>query len=134
MIKSAVVAMTIIGCDCDARLCEFISDNPPEWTTMEECEAALKHRALRDGAIDYPTVMAICSKLDRVTRPEMEARNDPIPATPEPAQEATSNGILARAAGGYRSVRTSLGRAADGTANLARETAGWMASKIPVGF
>jgi len=138
VIKSAFIAMTIIGCDCDAKLCEFIRDNPPEWTTMEECEAALKSRAIRNSDIDYPTVVAICSKLDRGEQPVMEATAEPVEASPEAAPArvaaASESGILARTAGGYRTVRHTLGRAAGGTVDLARDTAGWVAAKIPVGF
>lgn len=134
MMKSAVVAMTIIGCDCDAKLCELIRDQPPEWTTMEECETALKSRAVR-GAYDYPTVLAICSKLDRAEQPEtQEASASAAADAAVPVAVTSHTGILARASDGYRAMRDGLGRAADGTLDLARDTAGWMVARIPTAF
>lgn len=134
MMKSAVIAMAIIGCDCDARLCELIRDHPPEWTTMAECETALKSRAVR-GAFDYPTVMAICSKLDYAGQPATEAANAPVKVdSPEQLDVPPSDGILARASDGYRSVRDGIGRAAGGTIGLARDTAGWVVARFPTTF
>ncbi|MCX7304876.1 MAG: hypothetical protein NTV73_11155 [Hyphomicrobiales bacterium] len=60
MIKTALVAMTIVGCDCDAKLCEFVSESPPQWTSVAECEAAAKSRVVRTPGLDYPLVTAIC--------------------------------------------------------------------------
>ncbi|BCH23759.1 hypothetical protein MesoLjLc_34170 [Mesorhizobium sp. L-8-10] len=134
MMKSAVVAMAIIGCDCDAKLCELIHDHQPEWTTMEECETALKSRAVR-GAFDYPTVMAICSKLDRPEQAETQAAGAPAAAdAAEPATVTSHDGILARASDGYRVVKDGLGRAAGGTLELARDTTGWVVARIPTVF
>ncbi|MGO4832389.1 hypothetical protein AB4144_08855 [Rhizobiaceae sp. 2RAB30] len=134
MMKSAVVAMAIIGCDCDAKLCELIRDHPPEWTTMEECETALKSRAVR-GAFDYPTVMAICSKLDYAGQPKTETASVSDKAgTFDQADAQPHDGILTRASEGYRSLRDGIGRAAGGTMGLARESAGWVVARIPGPF
>ncbi len=134
MIKSAVVAMAIIGCDCDAKLCELIRDHPPEWTTMEECETALKSRAVR-GAFDYPTVMAICSKLDYAGTPKAETASISDKAgAPEQADAEPRDGILTRASEGYRSLRNGIGQAAGGTIGLARASAGWVVARIPGPF
>ena len=42
VIKTALVAMTIVGCDCDANLCEFIAETPAQWTSVADCEAAMR--------------------------------------------------------------------------------------------
>ncbi|WP_313956128.1 hypothetical protein [Mesorhizobium amorphae] len=34
MIKTALVAMTIVGWDCDAKLCEYIGETPAKWSTV----------------------------------------------------------------------------------------------------
>ena len=64
MLKTAIVAMTIVGCDCDAKQCEYIRGSQPEWTTMSECETALKSRIVYERHEDYPTVIAVCSVAD----------------------------------------------------------------------
>ena len=60
MLKTALVAMTVIGCDCDAKLCEFIRETPAQWSTVAECEADLKAQVIRDSELDYPLVSGIC--------------------------------------------------------------------------
>ncbi len=60
MIKTALVAMTIVGCDCDAKLCEYIGETPAKWSTIAECEAAMKSQILHERNFDYPLVSGIC--------------------------------------------------------------------------
>ncbi|MER9867449.1 hypothetical protein NKJ35_09655 [Mesorhizobium sp. M0136] len=52
--------MTIVGCDCDARLCEYIGETPAKWSTIAECEAATKSQMLHERNFDYPLVSGIC--------------------------------------------------------------------------
>jgi hypothetical protein len=60
VIKTALVAMTIVGCDCDAKLCEYIGETPAKWSTIAECEAAMKSQILHERNFDYPLVSGIC--------------------------------------------------------------------------
>ncbi|MET3581643.1 hypothetical protein ABID19_004694 [Mesorhizobium robiniae] len=60
MIKTALVAMTIVGCDCDARLCEYIGETPAKWSTIADCEAAMKSQMLHQRNFNYPLVSGIC--------------------------------------------------------------------------
>ncbi|TPM53131.1 hypothetical protein FJ959_21560 [Mesorhizobium sp. B2-2-4] len=60
MIKTALVAMTIVGCDCDAKLCEYIGETPAKWSTIAECEAAMKSQMLHERNFNYPLVSGIC--------------------------------------------------------------------------
>ncbi|WP_421916703.1 hypothetical protein [Mesorhizobium sp.] len=60
MIKTALVAMTIVGCDCDAKLCEYIGETPAKWATVADCEAAMKSQILRQHNFNYPLVSGIC--------------------------------------------------------------------------
>jgi hypothetical protein len=60
MLKTALVAMTIVGCDCDAKLCEFVSETPAQYASLAECEAAAKAEAIRTPGVDYPLVTGIC--------------------------------------------------------------------------
>ncbi|RWK62795.1 hypothetical protein [Mesorhizobium sp.] len=60
MIKTALVAMTIVGCDCDARLCEYIGETPAKWSTIADCEAAMKSQMLHARNFNYPLVSGIC--------------------------------------------------------------------------
>jgi len=60
VIKTALVAMTIVGCDCDAKLCEYIGETPAKWATVADCEAAMKSQILRQHNFNYPLVSGIC--------------------------------------------------------------------------
>ncbi|MGX9115959.1 hypothetical protein ACWTU6_04575 [Mesorhizobium sp. BHbsci] len=60
MIKTTLVAMTIIGCDCDARLCEYIGETPAKWSTIADCEAAMKSQMSHARNFNYPLVSGIC--------------------------------------------------------------------------
>jgi hypothetical protein len=52
--------MTIVGCDCDAKLCEYIGETPAKWSSIAECEAAMKSQMLHQRNFDYPLVSGIC--------------------------------------------------------------------------
>ena len=139
MIKSALVAMTIIGCDCDARLCEYIGEAPGQWTSVADCEAAMKSHVLRQGNHDYPLVTGIC-RSSEFTQPQL-ASASPAPALQpdiEPAaySDAIADGgsVLYRTANGYALVRDGLGHAAGSTLAAARRSSAWLAENLRVGF
>ncbi|ESY53948.1 MULTISPECIES: hypothetical protein [unclassified Mesorhizobium] len=94
MIKTALVAMTIVGCDCDAKLCEYIGETPAKWATIADCEAAMKSQMLHKKNFDYPLVSGICRSKGSASssqlaaaasRPELKpaSRNVQTPLPPE---------------------------------------------------
>ena len=96
MIKTALVAMTIVGCDCDAKLCEYIGETPAKWATVADCEAAMKSQILRQHNFNYPLVSGICrtqgsassSQLAATaSRPELKPASRAVePQTPLPPE------------------------------------------------
>ncbi len=78
MIKTALVAMTIVGCDCDAKLCEYIGETPAKWATIADCEAAMKSQVLHHKNFDYPLVSGVCRTVQKPTSKLAAA-----PATPD---------------------------------------------------
>jgi hypothetical protein len=91
VIKTALVAMTIVGCDCDARLCEYIGETPAKWSTIADCEAAMKSQMLHERNFNYPLVSGICRTTQMpssqlaatASQPELttatRAATDPLP-------------------------------------------------------
>ncbi|TGQ36399.1 hypothetical protein [Mesorhizobium sp. M00.F.Ca.ET.216.01.1.1] len=73
MFKTALVAMTIVGCDCDAKLCEYIGETPAKWATVADCEAAMKSQMLHERNFNYPLVSGICRTKDSSSSPELAA-------------------------------------------------------------
>ncbi|MBX3569438.1 MAG: hypothetical protein KF914_15360 [Rhizobiaceae bacterium] len=87
MIKTALVALTVVGCDCDARLCEFISETPPTWQSVAECEAAAAHQIATSRSLNYPLVTSICRQHPAATQAETVAQ-----ASSEPPQAKAAGG------------------------------------------
>lgn len=137
IVKSALVAMVVIGCDSDARQCEFVREDPPQWASVAECEEAMKHQMLTAGNFNYPTVVGLCRALedpDGQTSTVVEAQPEP-PA--EPIYAGVVQGgksILYRTANGYTMVRHTIGRAALGTAEIARRAGGRLVETIAQRF
>lgn len=172
MIKTALVAMTIVGCDCDARLCEYVGETPARWASVADCEAAMKSQILHRGNFDYPLISGICRTVSTPS-PQLAATGSP-PQSPLVAQAAPpaaalptelshrpsvavgslatateaaaarpvayeamvdgGRGVLYRTRNGYAVVKTGLGRAASETIGLAKQSAGWLAAKLPGGL
>ncbi|TIO04189.1 hypothetical protein [Mesorhizobium sp.] len=88
MIKTALVAMTIVGCDCDARLCEYIGETPAKWSTIADCEAAMKSQMLHERNFNYPLVSGICRTTQ--TQSSQLAATDPELTT---AMQATTGSL-----------------------------------------
>lgn len=139
MIKSALVAMTIVGCDCDAKLCEYIGETPAQWNSVADCEAAMKSRILREGNHDYPLVTGIC-RTTVIAEPQLASAPATPPAQPEIRPTAYSGiveggqSVLYRTANGYALVRSGLGHAADGTLAAAKRSTNWLAENFPIAF
>ena len=143
MVKSALVAMVIMGCDCDARMCEFISETPAQWSTVAECEAAVQHQTLATNPASYPLVTGIC-RTTVMPAPRLAALPEsrrPIDLPATQSGKAGDSGvyyagrtILERTANGYSAVRDTLGRAATGTASVARRASDTVVQTLAANF
>lgn len=119
MLKTAIITATILGCDCDAKQCEYIRDEPAQWTSIEDCESAIGTRTFDGAGPAYPTVIAVCYAPAAPTTAagSEDAQVAPTEATP-PAP--TSGRIFAGTVKGYVVVRQTLGTAVDATFGAAR--------------
>jgi hypothetical protein len=126
MLKTALIAMTVVGCDCDAKMCEYIRATPPEWSTVAECEEALKSRAVRDADSGYPTIIAICrsteespAKLAGTTGVDANETASVSAAVPSQHFETSeTRSIVMRASDRYVVARNSVVGFAGGTAEF----------------
>ncbi len=126
MIKAAIVTATILGCDCDARQCEYIRDEPAQWTSIEDCESDIARRNLEGAGPAYPTVIAVCYAPAASTAKaatQQPANPERTVAAEETMPAPTSGRIFAGTVKGYVVVRRSLGSAVDATLDAARWTA-----------
>lgn len=117
MLKTTIVAMTLLGCDCDAKQCEYVSDAPGQWATVGECEAAMKRAVLGGSKLDYPLVTGMC----RTIEPAMTTVAAPVaPVIGQPALDRIetasvetdgSNFVFRRTADGYAAVMSGMEQA-----------------------
>ena len=59
MIKESLVVMALVGCDCDAKTCDYIRTAETGWATKAECEADIGRRIVTQHE-NYPLVIAVC--------------------------------------------------------------------------
>jgi hypothetical protein len=94
VIKTALVAMTIVGCDCDAKLCEYIGETPAKWATLADCEAAMKSQMLHQHNFNYPLVSGICRAPSPSTSTAQLAATASRPELTTTPQAATTDSPL----------------------------------------
>ena len=144
MIKTAIVALTVVGCDCDAKLCEYISETPAQWATLDECETAMSAQIVKQGAYDYPLISGVCRTVpvkdaqmvsapavsdgwNVAGAPALMTPGDPVSIEERPALyggvvEGTRQ-VFRKTGDGYQIVRSGFDRAAGATMNLLRKSA-----------
>ncbi|WP_159951173.1 hypothetical protein [Rhizobium sp. 18065] len=79
--KTALILMTILGCDDSVNECEYVETPPERFVSISLCDAAAETVLERYSNISYPTAVAVCQ----------EPHPDGIPvAMPAPSVEATA--------------------------------------------
>ncbi|ODS57150.1 MAG: hypothetical protein ABS40_06215 [Agrobacterium sp. SCN 61-19] len=58
--KTALIMMTILGCDDSVSQCEFVETPAERFVSIELCNAASEQVLGRYGNIGYPTAVAVC--------------------------------------------------------------------------
>ncbi len=57
--KTAIVLMLLMGCDCEGMQCEYIHVAPTSWQSVEACQSAIDMQ-IRGAENRYPLVTASC--------------------------------------------------------------------------
>jgi hypothetical protein len=58
--KTALIMMTILGCDDSVSQCQFVETPPERFVSIELCDAASESVLERYGNIGFPTAVAVC--------------------------------------------------------------------------
>lgn len=58
--QTALILMTILGCDDSVTQCNYVEMIEERWATIQECDAASEDRLKDYSNIDYPVVVAVC--------------------------------------------------------------------------
>lgn len=132
--KTALIVMTLMGCDCDAKICEYIQTADVGWTSIERCRADLEGEIRRNTKADYPLITATCT-VKQVPGTAVAALPSTVPApTADRPIETLALGtpidapvaVATKTTFGYRMITVPLGHAYDRTATAATRAAGWV--------
>jgi hypothetical protein len=86
---TALVIMTILGCDDSVTDCSYVATLKQRWRTVEQCNAVSDKELAKFANVSYPVVIAVCQD-PAVTEAKAAAdvaKAHPVPSTvpkPEP--------------------------------------------------
>jgi len=81
--QTALILMTILGCDDSATQCHHIEMLDQRWATIQECDASSEDKLKLYSNIEYPVVVAVCQTPEDTGVAEHggEPINAPVPGT-----------------------------------------------------
>ena len=128
MLKSAVVAMTILGCNCEQNTCEYIRTADLQLASVADCQAHMASE-IRKADAEYPLVVAVCENrwqppADGTITASADAAN---PAQSQPLEPRGEPTRLDRLRARYSAVMMS---ARDGASDLVSVPANWLDRQI----
>lgn len=130
--KTALIVMTLMGCDCDAKVCEYIKTADTGWSNMETCRADLEAQIRKAGKVDYPLITATCTaSLQQGPAIASHSFKVPAPILDRPVEIiALGTSIeepvyIEKRSLGYRLIRAPLSQAVEGTATAASRAVDW---------
>ncbi|KQV42521.1 MULTISPECIES: hypothetical protein [unclassified Rhizobium] len=91
--KTALIIMTILGCDDSVSQCHYISTVPGTWETVAVCDAESQKQLPNFSNANYPVVVAMCENSDEQLADTPKALEQAPPANTDtaiPAAPATS--------------------------------------------
>lgn len=120
MLKPALIALTMMGCDCDEQLCVPVDAPVRHYATIGECEAALASALDSEMHRSYPLLKAQC---DRQGEPDLLVAGSPAEEPSDDERGVLGHGfayagrtgeyLVYRTADGVVAVRDGLGWAID---------------------
>jgi len=127
MLKSALVAMTILGCNCEQNTCEYIRTADLDLSGMADCQARMTTEIERTDA-QYPLVVAVCEKQWQVPAATTAAAT-PL-AGPQPAEPPAERTILVRARERYFAIMSTADDGLGTAVEFVTVPAGWLERQI----
>lgn len=100
---SALVLMTILGCDDAATQCHYVAQPEQSWDSVAACHADAEARIRAYGDVSYPVVVAFCEEQPQQTASADEAEPDTPAVEPAPHTEP-SPGLAVKALAQIRAV------------------------------
>ena len=131
MLKSAAVAMTILGCNCEQNTCEYIRTADLELTSVADCQARMRREIARTDA-SYPLIVAVCENRWEPPAPQTALTADAtIPrAEIQSAQQPVERTFMVRTRERYSAIMSTARDGLDGAADFVTVPAGWLRRQI----
>lgn len=94
--QTALILMTILGCDDSATQCHYVEMLDQRWATIQECDASSQDMLKLYSNIDYPVVVAVCQTPEDTG---LADAGEAQAASPEaaPTEEGGSNALVPKA-------------------------------------
>ena len=83
--KTALIIMTILGCDDSVSQCHYISTVPGTWETVAVCDAESQNELPKFSNANYPVVVAMCENSDEQLADTPKALEQAPPANTDTA-------------------------------------------------
>lgn len=84
--RTALVMMTILGCDDSATDCHYIATLQQRWPTIELCNSVSEKELAAFANVSYPVVIAVCQD------PTIAQAKAPVPSERPVASTPSSSG------------------------------------------
>jgi len=91
--KSALILMTILGCDDTATQCHYVEMLEQRWTTIQECDASSEDKLKDYSNVPYPVVVAVCQTPEDSGLAERDAGVASRPVVAEAEPVTAVNGV-----------------------------------------
>tara|TARA_R110002020_G_scaffold35743_5_gene107806 strand:+ start:3868 stop:4368 length:501 start_codon:yes stop_codon:yes gene_type:complete len=88
--QTALILMTILGCDDSATQCHYVEMVDQRWATIQACDASSEDTLKRYGNLPYPVVVAVCQTPEDSGLAELAGAKADIPAAPEELAAASA--------------------------------------------
>ena len=106
--RTAMVIMTILGCDDSATDCQYVATLNQRWPSVELCNAVSEKELSRFANVSYPVVIAVCQDPTVASASPTAPKSTDTTGSPEPTPEETRQEEQSMAAKAMDRVKTIL--------------------------
>ncbi len=91
--RTALVLMTILGCDDTATDCQHIATLQQRWTSIELCDAESENKLGQFVNANYPVIVAVCQTPEEpktdIAKADPQTPDSAVPPVLAPQEEQT---------------------------------------------
>lgn len=89
--QTALILMTILGCNDSVSDCKYIATLDERWTSVELCDSVSEKQLGAFANSNYPMVVAVCQTQEQLAMsPGGKSSGSPPPAAPAPPPQTAT--------------------------------------------